>query len=179
MEHKFECQNCGQRMSANEDLFGTDTVCPTCSKPLVIPFPRAITPPTATPPPVTSAETNSFAECLPGIILVGLMIFFIVSTINRCSTTTTTPTTSSSTTRYTTVSGYIASESEEMLDTAISYLAANDKEAFNKLVDSGSVIGLKGGLEVQIMETKTSKGKVKIRPIGETIEVWTVSEAVK
>jgi len=66
-----------------------------------------------------------------------------------------------------------------MLDTAISYLAANDKEAFNKLVDSGSVIGLKGGLEVQIMETKTSKGKVKIRPIGETIEVWTVSEAVK
>jgi hypothetical protein len=79
----------------------------------------------------------------------------------------------------TTVTGYIASVSEELLDKAISYSVAKDQVALNKLIASGRVIWLKGGIKVQIVDTKIFKGKVKVRPIGETFELWTVSEAVK
>jgi hypothetical protein len=79
----------------------------------------------------------------------------------------------------TTVTGYIASPSEELLDKAISYSVAKDQVALNRLIASGSVIWLKGGIKVQIVDTKIFKGKVKIRLIGETLELWTVSEAVK
>jgi len=79
--------------------------------------------------------------------------------------------------RYTT-GGKVAALTEELLDKAYGYIAADDKVAFAKLLDSGTVIILKAGLKVQIVDTKVFSGKVKIRPIGETVELWTVMEAV-
>jgi hypothetical protein len=40
------------------------------------------------------------------------------------------------------------------------------------------VFELKEGLKVYVVDTKLFSGKVKIRPVGETVEVWTVLEAV-
>ena len=37
---------------------------------------------------------------------------------------------------------------------------------------------LKGGIPVEIMDSKFFSGKIKIRPRGSTVELWTVSEAI-
>jgi len=50
--------------------------------------------------------------------------------------------------------------------------------ALQKLMDSNMVFMLKGGLKVYIVDTKIFSGKVKIRPAGQTVEVWTLIEAV-
>jgi hypothetical protein len=78
----------------------------------------------------------------------------------------------------TTKSGYLASVSEELLDKAIDYVVAKDQAALQKLMDSNLVFMLKGGVKVYIVDTKMFSGKVKIRPAGETVEVWTLIEAV-
>lgn len=78
-----------------------------------------------------------------------------------------------------TVPGYLASTSEDLLDKAIEYAVSKDYVALQKLLDSDLVFMLKGGLEVYIVKCKFFSGKVKIRPTGETIEIWTVIEAVK
>lgn len=77
-----------------------------------------------------------------------------------------------------TKSGYLASVSEEYLDKAIDYVVAKDHAALQKLMDANLVFMLKGGLRVYIVDTKIFSGKVKIRPAGETIEIWTLIEAV-
>ena len=77
-----------------------------------------------------------------------------------------------------TKSGYLASVSEELLDKAIEYAVAKDNVALQKLMDSKMVFMLKGGLKVYIVDTKIFSGKVKIRPAGQTVEVWTLIEAV-
>jgi|SRR5690606_13579062 len=79
----------------------------------------------------------------------------------------------------TTVAGYLASPSMEMLEKAISYAAQGDNATLEKILATGLVIPLKAGLQVEIVETKFFKGLVKIRPRGETIELWTNIEAVK
>ena len=50
--------------------------------------------------------------------------------------------------------------------------------ALQKLLDAGVVIWLKEGIKVQIVDS-TWTGKIKIRPKGELVEVWTVMEAVE
>lgn len=77
-----------------------------------------------------------------------------------------------------TKSGYLASISEELLDKAIEYVVANDHAALQKILETKLVFMLKGGLKVYIVDTKIFSGKVKIRPVGETVEVWTLIEAV-
>lgn len=77
-----------------------------------------------------------------------------------------------------TKSGYLASTSEELLDKAIEYAVAKDHAALQKILDTHLVFMLKGGLRVYIVDTKIFSGKVKIRPVGETFEVWTLIEAV-
>ena len=77
-----------------------------------------------------------------------------------------------------TKSGYLASTSEELLDKAIEYAVAKDYAALQKILDTQLVFMLKGGLRVYIVDTKIFSGKVKIRPVGETFEVWTLIEAV-
>lgn len=78
----------------------------------------------------------------------------------------------------TTKAGCWASVSEELLDKAMDYAVAKDYVALQKLLDSKLVFELKAGLEVYVVDTKFFSGKVKIRPVGETVEVWTVLEAV-
>jgi hypothetical protein len=78
----------------------------------------------------------------------------------------------------TTKSGYLASVSEKLLDKAVDYAVAKDYAALQKLMDTNLVFMLKGGLKVYIVDTKIFSGKVKIRPAGETVEVWTLIEAV-
>lgn len=78
----------------------------------------------------------------------------------------------------TTNPGYLASFSEELLDKAVEYAVAKDDVAFQKLLDTKLVFPLKGGLRVYIVDTKIFSGKVKIRPVGETFELWTVIEAI-
>ena len=78
----------------------------------------------------------------------------------------------------TTNSGYLASTSEELLDKAIGYISVKDYAALQKLMDANLVFTLKGGLKVYIVDTKIFSGKVKIRPVGQTFEVWTLIEAV-
>ncbi len=85
----------------------------------------------------------------------------------------------SSDTGSVTVSGYFASPSEDLLDKAISYSVADDTAAVQEILSTGAVIALKGGIRVQIVDSEFFKGKVKIRPVGDTIELWTVAEAVK
>jgi hypothetical protein len=77
MEHKFECLHCGQRMSAMYELFGTDAVCPSCSLPLVIPFPRTPTPSATTPtsPPAKQKKRSGAATLLFLAILFGAFYF--------------------------------------------------------------------------------------------------------
>ena len=77
-----------------------------------------------------------------------------------------------------TKSGYLASLSEKILDKAVDYAVAKDNIALQKLIDSKLVFLLKSNLKVYIVDTKLFSGKIKIRPVGETIEVWTVTEAV-
>lgn len=78
----------------------------------------------------------------------------------------------------TTKSGYLASPSEQLLDKAIQYISVKDYVAVQKLLDTKMVIMLKGGLRVYVVDSKIFSGKIKIRPVGQTIEIWTVTEAV-
>jgi hypothetical protein len=79
----------------------------------------------------------------------------------------------------TTKSGYLASTSQELLEKTIAYVVDKDLVAYNKIMATGMVFSLKGGLEVEIVDnTAIAKGLVKIRPRGETVELWTNIEAV-
>lgn len=78
----------------------------------------------------------------------------------------------------TTKSGYWASVSEELLDKAMDYAVAKDYVAIQKLLNSKLVFELKAGLKVYVVDYQLFSGKVKIRPVGETIELWTVKEAI-
>ena len=77
-----------------------------------------------------------------------------------------------------TKSGYIASASKELLDKAIEYASVKDVAAFQKLLDTKLVFVLKAGLKVYVVDTKIFSGMVKIRPVGETVEIWTLIEAI-
>lgn len=99
--------------------------------------------------------------------------FFVIFTVLLISASTL-----AGTTVYTTKSGYLASISEKMLDKAIDYSVAGDTAALQKLMDAKLVFVMKGGLRVYLEDLKMFAGKVKIRPVGETVEVWTVYEAI-
>jgi len=78
----------------------------------------------------------------------------------------------------TTKKGYLAAITEEYLDKTLELINAKDYVALQKLLDAGVVIWLKEGIKVQIVDS-TWTGKIKIRPKGELVEVWTVMEAVE
>lgn len=80
--------------------------------------------------------------------------------------------------RYT-KSGNVAALSEELLDKAFDYLVAKDEVAFQRLLNTGTVFFLKGGLKVQVVKMSFFGGRVKVRPMGKTIEFWTVTEALE
>jgi hypothetical protein len=79
----------------------------------------------------------------------------------------------------TTLRGYMASTSKELLQKATQYCVQKDDAALKELMDTGLVFWLKPDVEVEVMETKLFSGLVKIRPRGSTLEVWTHIEAIK
>lgn len=78
-----------------------------------------------------------------------------------------------------TVGGHAAAVSEKLLDRVVDLSVAKDYEALQKLLDSGLVIILKKGMKVEVVDTKLFSGKVKIRPFGTNLELWTVIEAIE
>lgn len=54
MTFKFHCQ-CGQRVSATEDLIGTVADCPNCGTPITVPRPEELPPPPPAPLPEAEA----------------------------------------------------------------------------------------------------------------------------
>lgn len=78
-----------------------------------------------------------------------------------------------------TVGGHAATLSEELLNRVVSLSVSKDYEALQKLLDSGLVIILKKNIKVEVVDTKFFSGKVKIRPFGTNLELWTVIEAIK
>jgi len=78
-----------------------------------------------------------------------------------------------------TVGGHAAAVSEKLLDRVVDLSVAKDYEALQKLLDSGLVIILKKGIKIDVLDTKLFSGKVKIRPFGTNLELWTVIEAIE
>lgn len=75
--------------------------------------------------------------------------------------------------------GFIASASETLLDKAMEYASVGDEAAFQQLLDSNMVFELRSGLTVYIVDTKLFQGKILIRPVGQTAEIWTLIGAVE
>jgi len=75
--------------------------------------------------------------------------------------------------------GYAFALTEELLDKFIGLAVSKDKVAMQKMLDSGLVQILKGGVEVEVTKTKVFSGKVRFRPIGYTQEFWTTTEAIQ
>lgn len=81
-------------------------------------------------------------------------------------------------TTYVTKSGYFAAVTEKDFDKAVEYVAQRDNEALGQLMKTKRVFPLKGNMEVYLEECGIFSGKVKIRPKGLNIEVWTFHEAI-
>ncbi len=80
----------------------------------------------------------------------------------------------------TTVGGHVAALHEHDLDTAIRLASSGDRAAFEKFVDGNpTVIVLKAGIRVYVEQVKIRGSKIKIRPVGETVTMWTVYRAVE
>ena len=78
----------------------------------------------------------------------------------------------------TTIGDSIASKSEKHFDKAASYTAAKDEVALKKLIESKTVFRLKSGIKVEMLETRASTARIKIRPVGLALDLWTSQEAV-
>lgn len=80
---------------------------------------------------------------------------------------------------YVTQSGYVAAVEEELLDRAIFWAGFGDGDEFERFISSSPLVfPLRGGLRVHV-EKFSWCGKVRIRPEGSTISVWTVREAIR
>ena len=101
-----------------------------------------------------------------------LMLFIFVSVI------------SFSATRYVTKNGtFQYTRTKEQLDDIFMYVNSKDMPALEKymkqLINSGNGGYLKPGLEVEVVETADFASVVKIRLVGDTIQCWTVREAIQ
>jgi hypothetical protein len=80
---------------------------------------------------------------------------------------------------YVTESGYLAAVEEELLDRAIFWAGMGNEDEFMRFIASTDLVfPLKGGLRV-FVEKFSFSGKVKIRPEGSDIAVWTIREAIR
>lgn len=75
--------------------------------------------------------------------------------------------------------GYAASLSKENMNKGMQFVFDNDLVALQKMLDAGLIFILKEGVPVFVVETEIFSGLIKIRPVGQLFEVWTVVEAVK
>ena len=80
---------------------------------------------------------------------------------------------------YVTEHGYVAAMEENLLDEAIYRAGVGSEEDFIRFLDSTPhIFPLKGGIRVYL-EGFSFSGKVKIRPQGSQISVWTIREAIR
>lgn len=80
---------------------------------------------------------------------------------------------------YVTERGYVAAVEEALLDEAIFWAGVGSEKEFEAFIlSSPLVFPLKGGIRVYL-EAFSYCGKVKIRPAGSTVSVWTVREAIR
>jgi hypothetical protein len=80
---------------------------------------------------------------------------------------------------YVTESGYLAAVEEELLDRAIFWAGMGNEDEFMRFVASTDLVfPLKAGLRV-FVEKFSFSGKVRIRPEGSDIAVWTIREAIR
>ena len=80
---------------------------------------------------------------------------------------------------YVTESGYLAAVEEDLLDRAIFWAGMGDEDEFMRFIASTDLVfPLKGGLRV-FVEKFSFSGKVRIRPEGSDIAVWTIREAIR
>jgi len=80
---------------------------------------------------------------------------------------------------YFTESGYVAAMAEELLDRAIFWAGFGNENEFINFIDSNPLVfPLRSGLRVYV-EKFSFSGKVRIRPEGSSISVWTVREAIR
>ncbi len=80
---------------------------------------------------------------------------------------------------YVTEVGYIAATEEELLDRAIFWAGFGDEQDFERFIASSPLVfPLRGGLRV-FVEKFSFCGKVKIRPEGSSVSVWTIREAIR
>ena len=87
-------------------------------------------------------------------------------------------------TRYITKNGtFPYTRTKEQLDDIFMYVNSKDMPALekymNQLISSGNGGYLKSGLEVEVVETADFASVVKIRLVGDTIQCWTVREAIQ
>lgn len=74
---------------------------------------------------------------------------------------------------------YFAALSEEKLDKINELIASGDKEAVRRyMAENRDVFITKAGVKVHIVKTRLT-GKVRVRVKGDTLEFWTVIEAVR
>ena len=80
-----------------------------------------------------------------------------------------------------TQAGFFAAVAEVHFDELMRYLAQKDLDAAARLmaVHHPTIMRLKEGVAVSLEETKVWSGKVRIRPQGQTLSVWTNLEAVQ
>ena len=103
-------------------------------------------------------------------ILLALMLLFSVVSFGA--------------TRYVTKKGtFPYTRTKEQLDDIFMYVNSKDMPALekymNQLINSGNGGYLKSGLEVEVVETADFASVVKIRLVGDTIQCWTVREAIQ
>lgn len=79
--------------------------------------------------------------------------------------------------KCTTKPGWHYAASEAVLDMAGRFVAQGDKAAFDKLIQSGLLQPMKGGVAVYL-ESGGSFGHAAIRLPGELRPVWTLTEAL-
>ncbi len=80
---------------------------------------------------------------------------------------------------YVTEGGYIAAVEEDLLDRAIFWAGLGNESEFMRFMGSTDLVfPLRSGLRVRL-EKFSFSGKVRIRPEGSTISVWTVREAIR
>ena len=79
-----------------------------------------------------------------------------------------------------TQSGFFAAMSETHFDALTRYLAQGDLDAAARLMAAHhpTIVRLKAGVPVFLEEMKIWSGKVRIRPQGQTVSVWTNREAI-
>jgi hypothetical protein len=74
--------------------------------------------------------------------------------------------------------GYFAAVTKQDFEKAVEYFVQKDEDALNKLMKTKMVFPLKGGIKVYVVKGGVFSGKIKIRPAGSTVEIWTFREAI-